>query len=255
MKLTKYPLKNLTGYKERFEIHQSSNIESGFKFNKARDGEYDYFRRYQGAKNLKTILEFPPDGLYLNNIFPYAKIDKIDLIKTNDEKFPDGITITDFSLSGIERNYYDAVFCVTPIHHATDHEIIEFLNASFACLKKDGLLIIGEVLRDSKEAYFLDEFVNAYTLNGHKGNYPDIYFTKKIQQAGFSNCNYEVLRYPWIFESKIDTLNCISQVLGLEKLDQAFLFKSLDKFLGITKVNTKYHLNWGLVFFEARKLI
>ena len=250
---TENSLKLITGYKDRFQIIQDVNILSGFKFSDARTMEFDYFKKYQLNVNLKKILEFPADGLYLNKIFPNSKIDKADLVTGNYLNFPEKLLQTDFSLKNISRSYYDAIFCVTPIHHASDSEINLFLSACHSCLKVGGILVIAEVMLNSKTAHFLDGFVNDYSLTGHKGNYPSEDFIKKMELNSFENLSSRVINVSWVFNNEIELADCVSLIFGLKKLSHTFLLNALNELLGVTKIGEKFHLNWELVYFDGCK--
>lgn len=250
---TENSLKLITGYKDRFQIIQDVNILSGFKFSDARTMEFDYFKKYQPNVNIKKILEFPADGLYLNKIFPNSKIDKADLLTGNYLNFPEKLLKTDFSLKNIKKSYYDAIFCVTPIHHATDSEINSFLSACHSCLKKRGVLVIAEVMLNSKIANFLDGFVNDYSLTEHKGNYPSEDFIKKMESTGFDNLICKLINLSWVFNSEIELTDCISLVFGLKKLNHDFLLNALNELLGIKKIGNQFHLNWELIYFDCCK--
>lgn len=246
-------LNAITGYKDRFQIIQDANILSGFKFSDARNMEFDYFKKYKHTKNLKKILEFPADGLYLNKIFPNAKIDKADLVTGDYSSFPEKLLQTDFLLKNISRSYYDAIFCVTPIHHATDSEINLFLSACHSCLKEGGILVIAEVMLNSKTAHFLDGFVNDHSLTAHKGNYPSEEFIKKMELNSFENLSSRVINVSWVFNNEIELTDCVSLIFGLKKLSHTFLLNALNELLGVTKIGEKFHLNWELVYFDGCK--
>jgi len=250
---TKNSLNGITSYVERFGVIQEQNLASGFNFTEARAKEFDYFKKYQHAVNLKSILEFPADGLYLNKIFPNATIDKSDLVDAGYAKFPSKLIITDFSLKNIKLADYDAIFCVTPIHHASDTQIDLFLSACHACLKPGGILIIAEVMQNSKIANFLDGFVNQYSLAKHAGNYPNRDFVEKMQFTGFVDSRFEIIKLPWVFNSEKELTDFVTLIFGLKKLKHDFLFNALNELLGIKKMNHELHLDWELIYFEGIK--
>lgn len=250
---TEDSLNKITGYEDRFKEIQAVNILSGFKYSGVRDMEFDYFRKYQKKVYIKNILEFPADGLYLNKIFPNAKIDKADLLTSDSSMFPEKLLKTDFSLKNIKKSYYDAIFCVTPIHHATDMEINLFISACHSCLKVGGFLVVAEVMLNSKVANFLDSFVNKYSLAGHIGNYPDIEFLKKMEFSDFGNLTYKVVNLEWIFNSEIELVDFITLIFGLKTLEPNFILNALNDFLGLKKIDHKLYLDWELIYFDGRK--
>ena len=243
----------ITGYKDRFQKIQDLNILSGFKFSDARKMEFDYFKKYKRTKNLKKILEFPADGLYLNKIFPNAKIDKADLVTGDYSSFPEKLLQTDFLLKNISRSYYDAIFCVTPIHHGTDSEINLFLSACHSCLKVGGILVIAEVRLNSKPANFLDGFVNDHSLTEHKGNYPSEDFINKMELNSFDHLMSRTINLPWVFNNETELTDFITLIFGLKKLNHSFLLNALNELLGIKKIGEMFHLNWELIYFEGCK--
>jgi hypothetical protein len=240
--------------KERFFETHDDYFETSFKYPNIRIREFKNFKKITKFFNPKKILEFPADGMMLNQIYPNALIDRAEMLNGNWKKlYSEEVFITTYTLKNIKNLSYDAIIGITPIHHATNKQVKKFIESSLGKLKSQGVLMFGDVFKGSKEAIFLDKFVNANSKNGHKGNYPDFALNKIFKDVGFSKITAEILSCPWVFKSEYQMCIFIKKIFGLNKMTNNYLLKNLKAYLGYRKLQHGIYLNWHLIYFSAKK--
>jgi hypothetical protein len=242
-----------TSWEKRFNDTYDDYFRIGFTCPKVRINEFMCLRE-MAKREFEKILEFPADGMMLNVLYPEAHIDRADLMEADFSSYANPPMITDFSFSNIEHNSYEAIMSITPMHHSSCIDQINYLNAAYKCLKNNGILVLGEVFKDSKVAKFLDGFVNTYSYNGHKGNYPSKALKEEIEKAGFSDVEVKVKKCPWVFQDEDQMVIFVTKILGLKQLNRTFLLSNLETGLGIYEHKNKIYLDWELIYFKGLKV-
>jgi hypothetical protein len=242
----------ITPYEIRFKDTLEDYSDTGFDFPEVREAEFRAFRQIADI-DFSSILEFPADGQYLNSVYPFSTITRAELLPAKYSKYLTPPKITTFSLSGLERNHFNGILCITPIHHAESKSVLDFLIGAYECLKCDGTFVIGEVFSNSKVAYFLDDFIDKHSKNGHKGNYPDNSLLRSMRDIGLKNVGAEVINCPWGFNSEIQLLDFVTKIFGLKKMSPEFLINHLDSLLGLSQCDGKIYLDWELMYFKGNK--
>ncbi|CEN56680.1 hypothetical protein [Candidatus Methylopumilus turicensis] len=241
-----------TTWKDRFQNTQNDYFQIGFECPEVRRAEF-FNLREMDKKEFKKILEFPADGMMLNDLYPEAHIDRAELMEADFSAYQKHPIITDFFFNKIERNGYDAIMSITPIHHASDDEQRNYLSAAYECLSANGLLVVGEVFSGSKVAKFLDQFVNEFSINGHRGNYPNLSFKDEFEAAGFHDVEAKVMSCPWVFQDEDQMMIFVTKLLGLKAISRDFLLCNLKKWLGVFEDDNKFYLDWELMYFKGVK--
>ena len=242
----------ITSYALRFRDTLEDYSDTGFDFPKVREAEFRTFRTFADI-DFPSILEFPADGQYLNKLYPLSKITRAELLSGKYSKYLIPPKITTFGLKNLKKNHFNSVLSITPIHHAEEKCVKDFFKGVYDCLKLEGIFIMGEVFSGSKVAYFLDNFVDKYSKNGHKGNYPHFNLQDNIKQAGFENLDTKIINCPWVFNSEIELYEFVTKIFGLKKMRAEFLMNQLDLSLGLSEANGKIYLDWELMYFKGHK--
>lgn len=239
--------------KRFFEVYDDY-FETAFKYPDIRVYEFKNFKRIEKSFKPKKILEFPADGMMLNQIYPDALIDRADKLDGKWKKlYSEKVYITDYSLKNISSLNYDAIIGITSMHHASNKQQKKFIESSLSKLKSPGVLMLADVLKGSREATFLDQFVNANSKNGHEGNYPDSSLVAILKEVGFKKVTAKIFSCPWVFKSEFQMCAFIKKVFGLNKITNNFLLKNLQAYLGYKKIRNKIYLDWNLIYFSAKK--
>lgn len=84
------------------------------------------------------------------------------------------VSIDDIPLKSQSVN---KILCLASLHHLNNEERINTYNEFYRILKPNGKLIIADVIKNSNQSIWLNNFVNNYNSNGHNG----IFLMKLIQ--------------------------------------------------------------------------
>jgi SAM-dependent methyltransferase len=242
-----------TSWEKRFNDTHDDYFRISFKYPDVRLNEFISLRE-MAKREFKKILEFPADGMMLNVLYPEAHIDRAELIEADFSSYPNPPMITDFSFSNIEHDTYEAIMSITPMHHSSCIDQENYLSAAYKCLKNNGILVLGEVIKGSKEAKFLDGFVNTFSYNGHEGNYPSQALKAEIEKVGFLDVEVKVKKCPWVFQDEDQMIIFVTKIFGLKQLKPSFLLSNLETMLGLYEHNNKIYLDWELIYFKGMKL-
>jgi hypothetical protein len=116
----------------------------------------------------------------------------------------------------------------------------------YRILKKNGKLVIGDVIDESDQATWLNIFVNMHNSNGHKGSFFTPKDTLLLSSQGFT-VTTSIKSYPWIFDTNSDATVFCKLLFGLDLLDVSDprLAKGLEDILHLE--NGK--IPWQLIYF------
>jgi len=122
-------------------------------------------------------------------------------------------------------------------------------------LKKDGILIIGDVGKNTVSHKYFDSIDNPkYCFpTGHPHDFlskDEIY--NLCSQAGFEVLTYEVVHVPWMFDSKKQAKNFLHTIHNA-KCSPKESFEHAKKYLNFWKENDLYYLDWELFYLVAKK--
>lgn len=150
---------------------------------------------------------------------------------------------------GIDEASVEKAICFAAMHHVENK--LRFVQELRRSLVNGGTLLIGDVVMNSKEARFLNGFVNDWNSLGHCGDFIDFKRdTRLLQSAGFS-VKKIVKYYHWNFDSE---QRCHNYLRALFALDQqpsaAMLSQELTK-LGVSTSDTQFQFSWSLGFLLA----
>lgn len=147
----------------------------------------------------------------------------------------------------------DTIISLAGLHHSTQDERVEFYKECYRILKNNtGRLIIGDVIKNSKEAIWLNVFVNKYNSSGHNGIFWDEYDKNFINENGF-NTRVEIRSYPWIFKSDASLLDFVKNLFCLDLASDAEIIAGIDKYLHPVRTNKQININWQLIYFISTK--
>lgn len=166
---------------------------------------------------------------------------------------------TDFIVNSIQKFSFDKIpmqsnsvnkiICLATLHHLNIDERNILYRELYRILIPGGRLIIADVICDSPQAKWLNEFVDKYNSNGHKG----LFFTNNdselIEKNGF-NVDVSINKYNWNFKDKKSLLHFCKLLFGLDLCnDDNLLLNSIKKYLHYD--NGK--IPWQLIYFNCVK--
>ncbi len=238
-----------TTYQERFG-NNDELIHAYADDNSPRASEIQYL--YDSIKRLKArrILNVPFEGSLMKSVATNELVTFADfVVPATLHRW--NILKTDFSLTGLRRNYFDAVISIAGIHHLTDQEQFEFLVATRKTLRVGGRLLMVEVTTDSPTSRFLDGFVGKHTPTGHVGNYLKNDFVRTVEQAGYQQIRRKTVVHEWVFRDKEQLYVWMTKFFGVSA-PKPDLLAQVDGILGINKRKDCLTVNWPLDFVGAQ---
>jgi hypothetical protein len=140
------------------------------------------------------------------------------------------------------------ILCLASLHHSTNEERELIYKEFLRLLSKEGSFIIGDVLKDSPQDKWLNEFVNQYNSNGHKGQFWSEHDLSFFHKLGLS-VSMEQRTYPWKFSCKKDMVDFCKHLFGLDLATNDIIEKGLHYYLNAT--DTEF--NWTLLYFTATR--
>lgn len=203
-------------------------------------------------KETDILLNILAGGIPLQNYF----ITKPFLYKEYElnSKFNNNICLLD-SLSRIPENdnTIDTIITLTSLHHIINPELSNYYKECHRILKnQNGKFIIGDVLENSKEAKWLNEFVDKYNSNGHKGHFFSQDHKSIIQSHGFTT-EVEIKTYPWKFENEDTLIDFIKNLFGLDLATTDEIYDGINNYLNPKKINNIIYIDWTLIYFISTK--
>jgi hypothetical protein len=238
-----------TTYQERFGkngdlIHAYANDNS------PRTSEIQYL--YDTIKRLKArrVLNVPFEGSLIKSVATSEQVTFADFVVPA-TLHSWNILKTDFGLTGIRKNYFDAVISIAGIHHLTDQEQFEFIAATRKALRAGGWLLMVEVTADSPTSRFLDGFVGRHTPTGHVGNYLTDDFARLVKLAGYQKIRRETVVHEWVFRDKEHIYTWMTKFFGFS-VPKKDLIVQVAGILGINKRKEFLTVNWPLDFVSAQ---
>ena len=235
-------------YAEIFNHSGASYHQAMELFPKARAEEFlgtlSLLRLEQGD----CLLDVPAGGGYLKSYlgddidylgldFSAGFVDNKNIIACSEANIP------------IDTNSVNKAVSLAAMHHVQDKT--GFIKELSRCLVPNGVLVIGDVLSESKEASFLNGFVNRFNSLGHNGNFIDVdRDIILLNECGFS-ASHIVKNYRWHFQSETLCLDYLRLLFALDKQPTLSELANAINKLGVRQTSSGFHLNWSLSFLVA----
>ncbi len=200
------------------------------------------------------ILHIGSGGVNLKKYI--LNIDDIELVEIEQNKeFADYDNIPFIMLDNMpyEDNTFDKIIVVSSFHHYTEKERPNVYKEILRVLKVGGTFILADVMKNSFQDYFLNDFVNKYNPNGHDGVFFSNSELKLFESAGFTT-EIKNEYYNWSFESKLELEDFCFNFFHLLKLEKEKIYEEIKKYLVFHEENNKIKWDWGLIYFICKKV-
>lgn len=144
------------------------------------------------------------------------------------------------------------IISLASLHHMSVNERDTFYKECQRLLYQGGQLIIGDVQDASKEAIWLNDFVNTYNSSGHNGLFWSEADRNLLEQNGFA-VDIQLKTYPWVFDTKHAMVDFCTHLFGLDKATYEEVYNGIETYLQPKYINDKYFIEWHLLYFIATK--
>lgn len=144
---------------------------------------------------------------------------------------------------------FDRIIIMAVLHHISSENRKVLYKECMRILKPSGKLIVSDVIKNSKQDYWLNTVVNKYNSIGHKG----IFFDKS-DEALFKDVGFDVYSdvssYFWYFNNKEDLEDFIINLFGMDLADN--VYDIVNQNLGLIPHGEKgFKFKWQLMYFIA----
>lgn len=175
-----------------------------------------------------------------------------DFIKTTYKRKP--IQFSPNNSNGLpyfEDDSFDVGMSIAAQHHYRSEVRQVIFAETYRCVK--GTYIYADVIKNSFVAKFLDEFVGEHNGIGHIAYYftPEEE-TKTLSDLGW-DVKYEVMNYPWEFDSLESMAKFCKGFFGLFEISDDFFIENVFNYLPKFEGNGKVGFYWQLGLFVCNK--
>jgi SAM-dependent methyltransferase len=161
-----------------------------------------------------------------------------------------GVPVGKFDAIPLEDGAATHILCLASLHHATVAERQEFYAEAWRVLRPGGRLVIGDVAEGTRQAAWLNEFVDAHNSLGHKGLFWKEGDTGLIAAAGFETTTC-LRSYEWRSAGPEAEIDFVSHLFGLDRATDEEIVAGLNQYFPGRVVGAE--LPWALRYFIAVK--
>lgn len=215
--------------------------------------EFSSLTQFARLPHARTVLEVPAEGPVLDRLLPESRITRAELVKLRLPGYGDQIVMTDWGLTNLPADEYDAVLALAPLHHADHNQKREYVAGAHRVVRESGVLAFGEVERGSAVAAFLDGYVNTHSPVGHRGAFLDEQFEEVISSAGFIDVESQRIDFHWVFPDEATLEMYLTRLFRLSPLPAGKLTADVRDLLGIDEVGGSLRMRWALRYFRGVK--
>jgi SAM-dependent methyltransferase len=236
--------------------HRGNDYDAAMRnYPKARDEEFLQLFKDIDISGFTRVLDCPAGGGYLQKYLPVGC--EISALDPSDGFLAKSASVlkVDFQHLEFPENYFDAAVCLAALHHIEPKA--PFLSSMARSVAPGGYLFVADVLKNSKESIFLDEFVGLYNQTGHEGSF-------LIEDSGYLNqltgqeaelIRYQYLPCAWRFDSESESTLFCRQLFGMSGISDADLLAALKSYIGFRHDEGRVLLDWSLLYATYKRKI
>jgi SAM-dependent methyltransferase len=241
-------------YKKQFSNRTQTYLYSINKYPDVLYNEFTQAIKMLHLNNNDVLVNIPAGGIplhkYIDNQLQikYYAYDICNEFCTGDEN----ISLCAYTNISQKINSVDKIICLASLHHTSISERHDIYKEFNKILKQNGVLVIGDVIKDSCQDIWLNNFVNKYNSNGHSGVFFNQYDIGQIEKHNFkvTTTNKE---YDWVFNNENEMLDFIKHLFHLDLLpNNQILLDGLITILNYTPDSCK--IKWKLLYFTCTKI-
>lgn len=160
-------------------------------------------------------------------------------------------TSIDFEFRNLpfEDSSFDRVVAMAVLHHVSEENREVLYRECMRILRPGGKLIVSDVVRGSRQDYWLNTVVDRYNSSGHKGWFFDASDEALFRKVGF-DVRSETASYFWYFNNAAELEDFIVNLFGMDLADG--VHGIVDRFLGLSPHGAEgFKFEWQLIYFTA----
>ena len=234
------------------------------EFPKVRDEDLEIMRDYLCPMEGEIILEVGSgSGFFSDYIAEMLGNGKLIVTDPSKEQLGESINFLRNNIEireegaeelSLDKESVDAIWSFGAFHHCFNKtKAFENFNR---VLKKNGRLVIVDVLQGSKLAKHFDEKVAKYCVSGHEVSFLTKEFTKSLCfLSKFGEPEFFDLDVKWKFNQKEDIGKFLYKLHAMTKCSYEECLKGAEELLGVKEKNGLFYLDWPLTVVIIEKLI
>ena len=244
-------------YKDIFNQRGNLYHQAMLDYPNARKKEFEAAIDLLDLADGQILCDVPSGGGYINNFID--KTVKVISVETSSEfircaKERDRISsmiCEEVSNVPLTSETIDRVVSLAGLHHVKHQS--HFFQETYRLLKPSGIIAIADVLVESTVDEFLNQFVDANSSMGHKGDFLGNHTISELNSAGFEVTYAEPHQYCWQFDSVESMVRCCKLLFGIDRADNEKTLSGIEQFLGYQVKDHCCLMNWQLYFVQAVK--
>jgi SAM-dependent methyltransferase len=238
-------------YEKIFDVRGAKYHSAMQLFPATRDLEFLRAFDQFDTTTVRTVLDIPSGGSYLQKFFPAAKLSAIDFA----EGFHNpgsAVKILDIDSFEVPEASYDLAVTLAALHHIENRQ--EFARKVFFSVKSRGYYCIADVVEHSRIAAFLDGFVGRYNGTGHEGMFLAAHPEDNLFWLPDGKIvEHEIKRCPWKFNNTSDLTLFVRKLFSLFDISDREILQAVDAEVGISRWAEGVQIDWELLYIVLQK--
>jgi SAM-dependent methyltransferase len=211
-------------YQSSFKRRASSFLNAVNNFD-CYNNELKVAVEYLSPQEGESIVNLGGGGININKFLP-TTVEYIPLEFSKEFSELTGIPLVKHSELPFESRSIDKFLILALLHHFSHAEREELYTEIYRSLKSGGKMVIADVIKDSKQDFWLNKFVDRFNPFGHNG----VFFTKNdsklMEKVGF-DVDIRKIKYNWEFSDLNEMCFFVKSLFYLDISDE-YLQNSLE---------------------------
>jgi ubiquinone/menaquinone biosynthesis C-methylase UbiE len=243
-------------YNTQFKNRAEGYLYASSKYENVLANENITAVKILNPQNNDKILHIAAVGVNIKKYIPQdIKIELIEVDQNEDFARMGNVEHINLTKMPYPDNTFDKAIVIANFHHMDKDERSIVYKEIHRVLKPSGTFIMADVMKNSQQDRFLNEFVDTYNPNGHNGMFFNWSDLELFQKSGFTT-ELKTMKYTWDFNSIEELNDFCYHFFNLKKLEKSNIYNEIEKqkYLIIKQSgNQTIKWNWQLLYFISTK--